>query len=344
MNIAAASAPYAAQDVTSAGEVFQLNPANVRVGERIGLFWPDKAAAIGALMQRDGQDTPIRVFWNPLANSWQLVTGLHRLQGARGLGLQWIDAIEAKGTPADYRRMEASENIHRRDFGPLERSMFIRAIADDIEARWSQGYDGMSPQQIGQIKRWERDRAKAPGVERDEVLAASEALASAAMSGGTYGWQEEAAESLGLSARGLQRSLMIHRRLVAPFDRDLVERFAATPLGENLTAIEALGRIVDVDTRRKAIEAIVGNPALSVDQAIHIADGTEKPLKVRVAGDTKFMNNAGANLARLSASGWKSFAPTLVEMVKPSALPELLAQLEARMADLGDKMFEGDDA
>lgn len=343
MNIAAVSAPSAPADVFAAAEVFRINPVDIRVGDRIGLFWPDKAAALGALMARDGQSDPIKVVWSEIASGWQLVTGLHRLQGARAFQLPFINAIEVKGSDAELRRMEASENVHRRDFGPLERAMFIRAIADDIEARWADGYDGLSAQAIGQIRRWERDRAKAPGVERDEVLAASEAQASSAMHGGTYGWQEEAAESLGLSARSLQRSLMVHRRLIAPFDRDLVEQFATTPAGSNVTALDAIGRIVAVDARQRVIEAIVGNPALSVDQAIHIADGTAKPLKVRVTGDTKFMNNAGANLSRLSVAGWRSFAPTLVGMVKPSALPGLKAEIEARMRELGDAVMEGDD-
>lgn len=343
MNIAAVSETSAPADVSAADEIFPINPADVRIGERVGLFWPEKAAALGALMARDGQTDPIKVVWNEIASGWQLVTGLHRLQGARALMLPWINAIEVKGSPAKLRRMEASENIHRRDLGPLERAMHIRAIADDIEARWSAGYEGLSPQAIGQIRRWESDRAKAPGVLRDEQLAASEALASAAMSGGTYGWQEEAAESLGLSARSLQRSLMLHRRLIAPFERDLVEDFAGTPAGGNQTSLDEIGRIVDVETRRRVILAIIDNPALSVDQAIHIADGTAKPLKVRVTGDTKFMNNAGANLSRLSVAGWKIFAPTLASMVKPSAIPALMAELEARMLDLGDAV-EGDDA
>lgn len=320
----------------AAGSIFQIHPSEVRIGERIGLFWPGKAAAIGALMANDGQNDPIKVSWNQIANSWQLVTGLHRLQGALGLGLPVIDAVQVYGNAADLRRIEVSENIHRRDFGPLERAMFARATADDVEARWSTGYDGLSPQAIGQIKRWEKDRAKAPGVERDDVLAASEAQASAAMSGGTYGWQEEAAESLGLSARSLQRSLMLHRRLIAPFDRDLVEAFAATPHGDNVAALEAIGRLAEADARRRVMEAIIQNPALSVDQAIHLADGTTKSLKPRVAGDTKFMNNAGSNLARLSAAGWRSFAPTIAEMVKPSALVAMRDALDARIAELGD--------
>lgn len=67
---------------------------------------------------------------------------------------------------------------------------------------------------------------------------------------------------------------------------------------------------------------------------------TDKP---RLTGDTKWMNGAQGNLARLSASGWKQFAPTLIEMVKPSALPALMEQIEARMLELGDAVLGGDD-
>jgi ParB-like chromosome segregation protein Spo0J len=346
MNIAAATAPSVAPDVSADDQVFQINPAEVRVGERIGLFWPEKAAALGALMQRDGQDTPIRVFWNQIAGSWQLITGLHRLQGARGLGLQWIDAIEKKGSAADFLRMEASENLHRRDFGPLERAMFIRALADDAEARWSGEHEGLSAQQIGQVKRWERERAKAPGIVRADQAAAMESEYSAVTLSGLYGWQEEVAESLGLSARSIRRSLLIHRQLIAPFDRELVDLLARTELGQKQAALFELAAIVDESTRSLVIDTIVGDEAgelKSVADAMVAAGAKARVDKPRLTGDSKHMDGAQSNLSRLSASGWKSFAPTLVEMVKPSALPTLMAEIEARMMELGDGMFGGED-
>ncbi|KTE24426.1 MULTISPECIES: ParB N-terminal domain-containing protein [unclassified Sphingopyxis] len=340
MNIAAATAPYAAT------EVFQINPADVRVGERIGLFWPEKAAALGALIARDGQSDPIKVIFNQLADQWQLVTGLHRLQGARGLGLQSIDAIEVKGTAAELLRMEASENLHRRDFGPLERAMFIRALADDAEARWSGDHAGLSAQQIGQVKRWERERAKAPGVVRADQAAAMESEHSAATMSGLYGWQEEVAESLGLSARSIRRSLLIHRQLIAPFERELVDELARTDLGKKQAALFELADIVDEGTRRLVIDTIIGDDAGeigSVADAMIAAGAKARTEKPRLTGDTKHMNGAQSALSRLSVAGWKSFAPTLVEMVKPSALPVLMAEIEARMAELGDSMIGGEE-
>ena len=325
-------------------EVFQINPADVHVGARIGMFWPEEAAALGALMARDGQNDPVKVTLKD--DRWQLVTGLHRLQGARGLGLQWIDAIEVKGSANDLRRIEASENVERRNLRPLERALFVRAMADLAEERWSGDHQGLSPQQIGQIKRWETWRAKAPGVVRAGDAAAFEADSSSAKLAGLYGWQEDVAESLGLSTRNLQRSLLLHRQLIAPFEPELWEALARTDLGNKQSALLEIAGIVDEDTRRLVIDTIVGDDIgeiKSVADAMVAAGAKARANKPRVTGDTKFMNNAGSNLSRLTASGWRSFAPTLAEMVKPSALIALRDALDARIAEIGDQVGVGTD-
>lgn len=326
---------------TATPDIFSLSPDNVHIGARIGLFWPEKAAALGALMQRDGQNDPIKVAFRD--DRWNLVTGLHRLQGARALRLPSIDAIEVKGSDEELRLIEASENIHRRDFGPIERALFVRALADSAEARWSKGYEGLTPHQIGQIKRWEKERGKVGGVVRPEAAADMEAEYSSAKLAGLYGWQEEVAESLGLSPRSLQRSLLIHRQIVAPFESSIWEELARTAHGRNASSLEALCRIKDDDTRLATVDLLIDNPALSVAQAMAITDEQAPQPKVRVVGDTKYMNNAGANLARLSASGWRQFAGALAETIKPSALRDVRAAIDARIAELGAEESEGGD-
>lgn len=69
--------------------VLSLSPHDVLVGERLGAFWPDKAAAIGQLMAEDGQNEPIKVRANGprAAKPWTLVAGHHRLEGAMLAGL-----------------------------------------------------------------------------------------------------------------------------------------------------------------------------------------------------------------------------------------------------------------
>ncbi|PAL25514.1 ParB/RepB/Spo0J family partition protein [Sphingopyxis sp. GW247-27LB] len=332
----------AAAPIDAAVEVFPINPDDVYIPAGIGMFWPEEAAAIGASMKRDGQNDPIKVVFRN--DRWELVAGRHRTHGARAMRLPWIYAIEVKGTAAELRLIEASENIHRRNFGPIERALFVRAIADDAEARWSEGHDGMTPQQIGQIKRWEKERAKVDGVVRPDDAANMEAEYSSAKLAGLYGWQDEVAETLGLSSRSLQRSLLIHRQLIAPFEPEVWEELARSPHGRNASSLEALCRIKDADARRDTIDLLIDNPALKVEQALAIVDEQAPQPKVRVTGDTKYMDNAGSNLARLSASGWRSFAPALAESIKPSALLAVRDAIEARIAELGADAVGGEHA
>ncbi|UNU43594.1 hypothetical protein EAO27_13350 [Sphingopyxis sp. YF1] len=327
-------------------EIFPLDPAAVVVGPRIGLFWPEKASALGALMKRDGQNDPIKV--QHKKGEWLLVTGLHRLRGAIEAGLDTIKAIEVEGSSAELALIEASENIHRRDFGPIERALFIREIAELAEERWSKGHENLTPQQIGQIKRWEREREKAPGVVRADDAAAMEAEYSAATIAGLYGWQEEVAESLGLSPRTIRDSLKIHRQLIAPFEAELWELLARSPLGKKRAALMELADIADEETRRLVIDTIVGDDMgeiKSVSDAMIAAGAKAAAGKVRKAGDSKWMDGAGTNLDRLSASGWRQFAPTLVEKIKPSALVTIRDAVLARIAaEGGVEAIGADDA
>lgn len=318
-------------------EIFPLDPAAVVVGPRIGLFWPEKASALGALMKRDGQNDPIKV--QHKQGQWLLVTGLHRLRGAIEAGLGTIKAIEVEGSSAELALIEASENIHRRDFGPIERALFIREIAELAEERWSKGHENLTPQQIGQIKRWEREREKAPGVVRADDAAAMEAEHSAATIAGLYGWQEEVAESLGLSPRTIRDSLKIHRQLIAPFEVELWELLARSPLGKKRAALMELADIADEVARRLVIDTIVGDDMgeiKSVSDAMIAAGAKAAAGKVRLSGDTKHINGAQSALLRLSSAGWRSFAPVLAEMAKPAALRELRAAIDARLAEIGE--------
>ena len=330
------------QPISDTADIFPINPEHVHIGARIGMFWPEKAAALGALMQRDGQNDPIKVVFRN--DRWELIAGLHRLQGARALRMDYIDAIEVKGSAAELRLIEASENIHRRSFGPIERALFVRAIADDAEARWSEGHDGMTAQQIGQIKRWEKEREKVEGVVRPDDAADMEAGHSAAKIAGLYGWQDDVAESLGFSVRTIRSSLLIHKQIIAPFESEVWEELARTPHGKNASSLEALCRIADSEARGATIDLLIDNPALKVDQALAAVCDEAPPPKVRVVGDTKYMNNAEANLNRLSASGWRSWAPTLAETIKPSALIAVRDAIEARIAaEGGADAIGGDD-
>lgn len=323
----------AAKEATNvAGVILAISPDDVLVGERLGAFWPDKAAAIGRLMSEDGQNEPIKVRQSgPRAKKpWTLVAGLHRLEGAKLEQLVIIDAIEVSGDEATLRKIEASENIERGSRSPLERACFVRAIADAAEQRLKKLHGDLTPEQIKARARWDAVRDKAQGVERDETISDAEAEHAAANFAAAYQWQESTADALGLSKRTIRDDLALHRAIVAPFPglwRDL----AVHPIvGENASALRDIAAIKDERTRRDLIEGLISNPELTLAQAKE-GLGLSIPSAPGATGATKFMNNTTANLARLSAGDQAKIAPEIVNTMKPTALLALRAALEARI-------------
>lgn len=327
-----------------ASEIITLDPADIMVAPRIGLFWPEKAELLGKMMARDGQHEPIKVvaMTEGSEHPYMLVAGQHRLSGARMNGLM-VNAIVVDGDALDLLQIEASENMDRRDFGPIERSMFTRAMADIAERRFMAGHEGMTAQQIGQVKRWQEDRAK---VQISDTKAAElEAAASSAIVAGLYGWQEELAENLGRSVRAIQRDLLIYRAVVSPLvdvthphPMQVVHTFARHPLGQSQKSLLEIAAIGEERDRMAVVDWILRHEGIETVQQAKVWAGLEKStVKPKAEGQTKFLNNAESNLDRLTASTWKSWAPALVERIKPSALPTVRAALDKRIAELQAK-------
>ena len=128
--------------------LFELSPLHVDETGRTGFYHEDKAVALGRLMAVDGQRDPIKVRANPgnAEQPWKLVTGMHRLMGARIEGMT-IFAIEVFGKPEDMKDLESSENIHRRPLGPIEKAKFIAALAVAAQERIAREHGNLSQQQ-----------------------------------------------------------------------------------------------------------------------------------------------------------------------------------------------------
>jgi predicted transcriptional regulator len=315
------------------GFVLQLNPNDIEIGERVGIFWPIWAEALGNLIDAKGQRTPISVRKNgPNARMpWTLVTGRHRLEGVKLKGLRAIDAIEVFGDADELLDIQASENMDRRDLAPIERACHIRAMADVAEARVNGQHAGLSPQQIAVRARWDAEKAKAPGVVREDDLNDAEAAYTADNMSVVYGWSDEIAAALGLTERTVFRDLALHRALIAPFP-DLYEGLARHPIvGENASALRDIASIRDVATRRDLIEALIDTPDMTLAQAKE-GLGLSSTAPPAATGATKYMNGVTSNLARLSASQQVSIASSIAEQMKPTALQALRAALDARIA------------
>lgn len=326
----------AAKEVTAtAASVFQIAPDDILIDERIGLFWPDKAAALGKLMAQDGQHEPIKVRKNGARakKPWTLVVGLHRLEGAKLEGFRVIDAIEVFGDARQLREIEASENLHRRSLAPIERACFVRAIADAAEDRMKGQHEGLSQQQIAIRSRWEAESAKAAGVVREDELAEADAAHTTANIAAVYGWSASVAEAIGMSERSVFMDLALHRAIVAPFP-DLYRDLAKHPVAENASALREIASVKDMATRRSLIEGLISNPEMTLAQAKE-GLGLSSSAAPTPTGATKFMNNTTSNLARLSAGDQAKIAPEIVKTMKPTALLALRAALDARIQEEG---------
>lgn len=112
-------------------EIESVYVENVQVGTRRRRVNPAAVEALAASMSTIGLLTPITIRYveNVTAadgQEWEnaafLITGLHRLEAARKLGWEKIDAIEATVDDIEAAMIEIAENLHRSDLTALERS------------------------------------------------------------------------------------------------------------------------------------------------------------------------------------------------------------------------------
>lgn len=93
---------------------------------------PAKVAALADSMKRHGQLQPVTVY---AIDEYDvgLIAGLHRLEAARSLGWDEIDAVFIDATEVERELIEIAENLHRADLTKEERDRQIRRYAELLE-------------------------------------------------------------------------------------------------------------------------------------------------------------------------------------------------------------------
>lgn len=334
-------------DAPVVDQVLELEPDAIDASGRIGFFYPEKAEAYAALIKQDGQRTPITVRRNGsrAKQPWTLVAGRHRHAACAIAGIK-VRALVAKGDDAELRAVQASENLDRRDLAPLERAMFVAAVADAAKERLRVLHGGKSQQQIaaeigaserrGILPQRSTDRAgkvQFTPVEKADAEAegAADALSQA------YSWRDTAAEACGLSIDALKRSLRIFRIIVEP-NRDLMDGLKDHPVAENASALLAICAKGNNPANVRAIlEWLIAHPqAKTADDALVALKlmpsrgGSSTP----ATGDTKFLNGLQSNLQRFSLNGHRRAVSIIVNEMPPSALIDLRDAITARLAKL----------
>lgn len=329
-----------ARPLLTSAAVLELSPVDVMIPERIGFLHEDKAAALGRLMAVDGQRDPIKVARNLPSKSieavvsegkkpWRLVTGMHRLMGATYEGIT-VFAIEVKGKPEDLADLEASENLHRRPLGPIERAKFTAALVTAAQERIAREHGNLSQHQLAIKARWDRVKhfeETAEAVLRDEVEDTCAKIAH------VYSWEESVGEALGMSRRTIHNDLALYRLVIEPFP-DLAEQLAKHPVvGENGAQLKALTQLKDECVRRTVIEALLADPEIGVEDAkIAAGAGAAVPLATPVAHQKHYNAIEGA-WSRLSLDQKRQFVPKLASMLTPDMKRALRDRLNEELGE-----------
>lgn len=328
MNAAAKkSAPVLAD-----AQLLELSPSDILIPERIGFLHEDKAAALGRLMAVDGQRDPIKVVRNrvtkasdldkiapsELGKPWKLVTGMHRLMGATYESIP-IFAIEVSGKAEDLADLEASENLHRRPLGPIERAKFTAALVRAAQERLAREHGDLPQQKLAIKARWDRVKRAEIGVEEaltEEVADTCDKMAH------VYGWEDSVGEALGMSRRSIHRDLELFRLVIEPFP-NLAEALSKHPVvGENASQLRAIARVKDEGKRREVIEALLANPEIGADDA-RIAAGVDAERGVAPTPAQKHTNAIDNGWSRLSLSEKRRYLPRFVEKLTPDMKAQL---------------------
>jgi ParB-like chromosome segregation protein Spo0J len=267
----------------------------IEVGERLRSVDPVWAEALGRIMQREGQRTPVEVCRLPGKSVYTLVAGGHRHAGAVSAGIAYLTAIQVHADRDQRRMREVSENLWRKDLDPIDRAAFVAELVTIHRRR------------VGLVESARRDakvnltHAKAINTEAADML---DTMSS------TYGWTEELAEQLGYSGRTIRRDLFVYRRL-AP---SLVQRLrdARHPVAGNATQLRALAKLDD-RLQARAVDMLLAGEARSAAEAVKVIERRPVPdagaKRLSTVLGTLQRMSAAERLALFQSDSFQALAP-----------------------------------
>ncbi|WEK00632.1 MAG: MucR family transcriptional regulator [Candidatus Sphingomonas phytovorans] len=329
-----ATASIIANDDTPAiaGEILLLPVDQIDIGERLRPIDEVWALALGGIMAKEGQQTPIEVCQLPGKPGYRLVAGAHRHTGARLVGMELIEARIVSASAAHRKMREISENLWRRDLDPIDRAAFIAELVTlhKVKAGIDLTKDGRS---ASANARWKQD-VKAEAADANVTMTFA------------YGWAEDVAEQLGFSRSKVERDLLLYRRLAPSLIARLRE--ARHPMATNAAQLRALTKL-DAEKQGEAVDLVLGGWNGKVGDAIAKVTGTNRAVRTedklhdRVLGSFKRLGVAEkkgvlAGLKSLLPAGYRLFedgeeAPASADAVDPRPALEVAFKVLAALVD-----------
>lgn len=239
-------------------------------------WWVD---ALAEMISQSGKTEAIEVV--EAGTGYSLVAGRHRFEAAKKLERETIPAEIWPEGEADVRLREVFENLGRLELTALDRCTHIaewKAIYEALHGRRARG----RPKKSGNLAAFSDD-GELP-----------------------RRFTDEAQEKLGLSDRGIRRSVIIAEGVQGA----IRSRLADTKLADNQRELELLAQ-QPVDRQAAILDLVLADPAdaASVAEAIAILDG--RPLS---GSEAKWQRLAGT-FGRLAKKEQFSFFDAHAELV-----------------------------
>lgn len=294
------NAPITPPEFNPTDDVGFVRVDQIVMGDRLRPVDEAWANALGLIMQRDGQRTPIEICRHPFDASYTLVSGAHRLRGAQIVGLEHIKATVISSASAETKIAEISENLFHSTLAPIDRAVFVAELVALLKVR-----AGIDPTKDGRAisaaVRWQ----KAVQQEGDDTTAR---LATA------YGFADDVGDAIGLSARTVRNDMLLYRRL-SPIAVDAL-RSVRHAILDNASQLAALAK-QDPKAQQEIVAALLGTakrfvdrPAKSVSEALsRIADKKAAP------AEEKRLNAFIGTYSRMSLAEKKGALAALAEML-----------------------------
>ena len=241
-------------------EILLIPTSDIDTGDRLRAVDDVWAAALGDLMTRDGQHTPVQVCRLPGSSRWTIVVGAHRHRGAQLAEIEYLRAEVVSANRVDRRLREVNENLWRRDLDPLDRAAFV---AELVELKRAQAGIGVADHRAASVP----NSKKAIDAEAGRTL---ETISN------VYGWSEEVGEQLGFTGRTVRNDLLLYRRLAPSLIGKL--RAARHPILGNATQLRALAKLDDAkQARAVAMLLDADQPAKTLGDAVKMIEGRRAP-------------------------------------------------------------------
>lgn len=276
------------------GDIIALDADMIDASDRLRPIDPEWADALGQVMRAKGQRTPIEVCRQEGAKAWRLVSGGHRHAAATLYpDLNPLRAIEVEDGELARREAEVSENLWRKELGPLDRAHFVAEEYELLRAR-SGLRAGVSAQEIAANARWKKEINRASADASAKIAAA-------------YGFTDRIAEQFGYSSRTVRNDLLLARRL-SPRVVEALRAFGH-PITDNASQLRALAKL-ELEDQLVAGEHLVAGRAKNVAEAVALLRNRPKP-----SAEDRRLSSFIGTFARMSLAEKKGALAQLAGML-----------------------------